>query len=114
MLNYNKIAIIDDGVNMGFYNNISKLNDSIEIDINCKIIEYKSNSRGYSHGTTCASIINKYTENSMISSVKVINESGKTTGKQLINAIKWCLQNEFGIVNLSLGSTDINEKKIYI
>lgn len=111
LLNYNEIAVIDDGINVEFYNNIPTLNNSVEIDINCNVKEYVNNAIEYSHGTVCAAIISKYTKDARISSVKIINESNKTTGKQFIRAIEWCLENHIGIVNLSLGSTNINEKK---
>ncbi|MBU5591509.1 S8 family serine peptidase [Clostridium sp. MSJ-4] len=111
MLKYNEIAIIDDGINVKFYNNIHRVKSSIEIDVNCNITKYKSDKIEYSHGTVCASIIKKYTKEAIINSIKIINKSKKTTGKQLIKAIEWCLENNIGIANLSLGSTDINEKE---
>lgn len=111
MLNYNEIAVIDDGVNDGFYTNITRLSRSIEIHTDCKVIEYKNNEIEFSHGTACAAIICKYAKEALISSVKILNERNKTTAAQLIMALEWCLKNNIGIVNLSLGSTDINEKE---
>jgi hypothetical protein len=111
MINYNEIAVIDDGINVDFYTNIPRMKKSIEIHMDCKITEYENNKIEYSHGTVCAAIICKYAKEAVISSVKVLNESSKTTGAQLIKAIEWCLKNNIGIVNLSLGSTDINEKE---
>lgn len=111
MINYNEIAVIDDGINVNFYTNIPRMRKSIEIHMDCSITEYENNKIEYSHGTVCAAIICKYAKEAVISSVKILNESSKTTGAQLIKAIEWCLKNNIGIVNLSLGSTDINEKE---
>jgi hypothetical protein len=111
MLRYNEIAVIDDGINRDFYANIPVIKKSLEIDMDCNIAEYRNNEMEYSHGTECAAIISKYAEGITMNSVKIINESDKTTGRQLIKAIEWCLENNIGIVNLSLGTTDINEKK---
>lgn len=111
MLNYNEIAVIDDGINDGFYTNITRLSRSIEIHADCGIIEYKNNKIEFSHGTVCAAIICKYAKEAVISSVRILNERNKTTAAQLIKAVEWCLENNIGIVNLSLGSTDINEKE---
>lgn len=111
MLNYNEITIIDDGINDGFYTNITRLSRSIEIHADCRIIEYKNNKIEFSHGTVCAAIICKYTKEAIISSIRILNERNKTTAAQLIMALEWCIENNIGIVNLSLGSTDINEKE---
>lgn len=111
MVKYNEIAVIDDGINVDFYTNISMVKKSIEIDKRCNITEYRNSKIEYSHGTVCAAIISKYTKDAIINSVKILNKSNKTTGRQLVKAIEWCLENNIGIVSLSLGSTDINEKK---
>lgn len=109
MIDYNKIAVIDDGINLGFYNNILCLDNNVEIDINCNVGKHKNTENEYSHGTACASIINKYTEGAIISSIKIINETSKTTSKQLLKGIEWCLENNIGIINISLGTIDLQE-----
>lgn len=104
------IAVIDDGISEKLYN-IDRLEYDIEIDSDAMVLER----RGYdmfepSHGTTCAAIIKKYTSDTMLSSVKILNKNTKRGMKaQFIRAIQWCMENKVHIVNLSLGSIDFRD-----
>ncbi|SHK27014.1 Subtilase family protein [Clostridium cavendishii DSM 21758] len=104
------IAIIDDGVNETFYEEII-LEKNIEINSELKVIErIQYDKYAYSHGSTCAAIIKKYAPNSTISSIKILNEATKLGNKaQLIKAIDYCIDNNIRLINLSLGTINFRD-----
>lgn len=104
------IAIIDNGVNESYYSNIGPLKYNIRVLPDGTIEEWKNHDPYlYSHGTTCAAIIKTYAPSAIIASIKIINDTKKTTSKQLKRALEWCFENKIRIVNLSIGTTDFNE-----
>lgn len=109
MKNYVHIAIIDDGVNEKYFDYISLVNNLI-VTKDLKI-EERVNYNPYkiSHGTICAGIIKKYNNNSSISSIKILNDSGLTNRNKLIKALDWCIDNNIKIINLSLGSSNVRD-----
>lgn len=98
-----RCAIIDDGID------IKKLGiDSIDFDLEItsdnKIVERRTALRGMRHGTTCAAIIKKYYPYGSFGSIKILNSSARGSTAQLTTAIKWCIENNIRLINLSLGS----------
>lgn len=105
-----KVAIIDDGVGVGFYN-ICDVNKKIEItsDLLINTINEQKMEK-CSHGTTCVAIINKYYNNANITSIKILdNISHRGKSSQLIKAIEWCIDNDIRVINLSIGTVDYND-----
>lgn len=106
------IVVIDDGVNEKYFN-MKPLKHDIEVDRNQKLyVRSSKNELICSHGTICAAIILKYAPNAVISSIKVLNTSeGRGMKEQLILALQWCLENYVQIINLSIGSTQLEDFK---
>ncbi len=105
------IIIIDDGVNSDLYN-LGGLKSNIEITF---ALEIKKNLDYYKefnyHGSTCAAIIKKYLPNVELGSIKVLSNF-KGTRYQLVKAIKWCVENNIKLVNLSLGTVNFEDFKL--
>ena len=105
-----EIAIIDDGINQGLYDNL-KVDNDIEILPDLKIKPRNNDKLGLSiHGTTCAAIIKKYSSQIIFNSIKILNKKsqrGKNT--QLIKALKWCKANEIRLIHLSIGTIDYRD-----
>ncbi|UYO36140.1 S8 family serine peptidase [Bacillus zhangzhouensis] len=103
--NYVKIAILDSGINkshkefkdLTFYEyNATKPKKSIEDD--------------YGHGTAIAGIIaatgeeiKGISQNAIIYDVKVLNKNGKGKVEDVVNGIKWCIEQKVDIINISFG-----------
>jgi hypothetical protein len=105
------IAIIDDGVNSKYFNEMSLVHD---LEITSKLEIKKRNQKSpysNSHGTTCAAIIRKYYKKGILSSIKILNEKGLSNKHKLIKAIEWCIQNKVDIIHLSIGSVHYEDKK---
>ncbi|MUG23708.1 S8 family serine peptidase [Paenibacillus macerans] len=100
-----KIAIIDSGIN-GQWFDLHSFEREIEIDSELQTVEETEAGPQSIHGTLCAAIIEKYSKYKQIYSVKILNERGKATSKQLAAAITWCIENDIKIINMSVGSTD--------
>ena len=58
------------------------------------------------HGTACAGIILRKAPAASIYSVRIFDESLSADGSVLVAALRWCLDEEMDVVNLSLGTTD--------
>lgn len=104
-----KIAIIDDGVNDGVFD---KCKASYSYCITREgTRRYISQNKKISHGTICAAIIQQYTNyNNILYSIKIkkFNKNGNI--EYLVKAIDFCIKNDIKVINLSLGSTDENDK----
>ncbi len=107
-----KIAIIDSGVDK----NHKRLK-------NCRIqgMSIVRNSSGFKesddfsdefgHGTGVAAIIHKKHPEAELIGIKVFHEDLITTEENICEAIRWCIDNEIDIINLSLGVRTTNPKK---
>lgn len=105
------VAVIDDGIYTGLYD-VGDLKQSIYIDTELKIkAEVKGNTKyNTSHGTICAAILKKYYNNISLTNVKILGDKSNTcTRKQLIRAIKWCIENNIQVINLSLGTVKFED-----
>ena len=95
-----KIAFIDDGIhpNYGQGFHISKRVDLFDADIS-----NNSNIDSINHGTICSLVFDKYlvhkTHN--IIDVRVSSPNSTTYLKDFINAIRWCIQADIDIINIS-------------
>lgn len=105
------VAVLDDGVNTGFFENIGKLAFNLRVDEKNRIV----NRCGYnhyevSHGTICASIIRKYAPDAKIGSIKIISdETMRGNPIQLIKALNWCYEHDIKLIHMSVGSQVIKD-----
>ncbi|QUH29446.1 S8 family serine peptidase [Vallitalea guaymasensis] len=102
MSNKLRVAIIDDGIAKCLPGEL--INKNIEINSNNILLQSNGEDK-LTHGTICASIIEKYAHNiSSISSIKILDHNGNGNITQLYTALEWCIQYNINVVNLSLGS----------
>lgn len=108
------IAVIDDGIEISDFLNIN-CNKFYKIDFENNIIPItpvQSMPNTYSHATTCAAIINHYCDDVELISISVLSESKTGSINNLVTAIKWCIDNEIPLINLSIGSVILKDFKI--
>lgn len=100
------IVFIDDGITCTHFS-FNLIND-IEV-INREINSRKSKNDDFSHGTTCAAIVQRYYSSFDCTSIKILDNNRSGTIDSLDCALSWCLENTPDIVNMSVGSTDFRD-----
>lgn len=102
-----RVGLIDDGV---YVDNEIEKNIRFTGEIlpeGKEVIEQITKNTPYSHGTICAKIMIKQFFDIEIFSIKILKEETLTANiDQLAIAIKWCIDNEISLINLSLGSVN--------
>lgn len=100
-----KIAVIDDGINEGFYD-IGRLIFDIEITADLKCIKRRPSAKSWDgHGTQCAAIIKKQYPKALLGSIKILKRrTQRASVAKLVKALQWCASNGIRLVNLSLGT----------
>lgn len=66
----------------------------------------------YGHGTACASIIRRVAPECEIHSVRVLGEKGGGTGPVLAAGLRWAVEQQFDVINLSLSTTRIQYSQL--
>ncbi len=102
------IGLIDNGVFLNHFVNLTELAESISIDSECNL-KMSSRERWLTHGTICASIIKKYAPNSEIISICLKPKNNMTSVKQLIAAIDLLDKLEVKLINISVGTVGYND-----
>lgn len=102
-----RVAIIDDGVNRELCSRQDIIINCYElIDDQIKPIEGNVDISPQSHGTICTLIMTSFTKHLEIFSLNIIPQGSRTTSvNNLCTALKWCLENDIKIINMSLGTT---------
>lgn len=100
------VAIIDDGVSKHI---IKNLLFSIQVDDSGLINIYTGYTDKLSHGSICATIIQKYAPDAQIGSIKILDsETKRGDCIKLERAINWCIKNnDIKIIHLSLGTVSV-------
>jgi len=103
-----KVAIIDSGVDSGHsgllgpvtgYVNVRSRDDgTIEYDM-------APHADSYGHGTACAGIVRSIAPACEIYSVKVLGPALLGSGAAFTAGLRWAIENEMDVCNLSLGTT---------
>lgn len=98
------IAIIDSGIDSThpFFKNV-KIYQYFPQDRNFKE-ELPYDNLG--HGTACAGLIHKLAKKSRLYMLKCMDEDGTARGENIVSALKWCINNDIHIVNLSCGAIE--------
>lgn len=101
-----KIAVIDTGLEVThpYFKSASGISCiSIEkIDSNWGIATVIDDPVG--HGTACAGIIHKKAPNAHITGIKVLDSDTSGRGPAILDALEWCIDSLYDVVNISLGS----------
>ena len=105
-----RIAIVDSGIDAS-HSGVGDVVGSVHIQIEGEVVFLDDHADCAGHGTACAGIIRKKAPNAALYSVRIFDESLIASGRVLIAAIQWCIDNEMDVVNLSLGTTDVMFKE---
>lgn len=97
-----RIGLIDSGIN---------INDPL-IDEKYIIQGWNSDYEHFgdlrNHGTICTYLIQSFAPDVQIYNVKVFDKSLVTSTLNIINAIKWCIENNIKLINLSVSINDVS------
>jgi len=64
------------------------------------------------HGTAVAGAIREKAPDAQLYAVKVFDRALTTNIEAIIKAITWCVENEMDVINLSLGTVNIENRKV--
>ena len=90
-----KVAVLDDGINKRFIN--------IPVISFDTIPDEKANKNTISHGTTCASIIERFGKADLFYDIRYISDDGSSDIDKLIKALELCYNLDIQVINLSSG-----------
>ena len=100
------IAVLDSGISK---NKVLKPNNIVN--------GFKNNFSSYidknGHGTSVTNLIQNISKDSIIYNVKIFNKQLTTNDKIIIDSIKWCINNDIDLINLSTAILDFtNTRKV--
>ena len=105
-----KVAVVDTGIDTAHPDLKGAVKGGVEVFIDknkeVKLISPEVITDNFGHGTACAGIIKKIAPEVHLYSVKVIT-SGRGKGETFLEGLKWCVDNDMDVINLSLGSTNM-------
>lgn len=108
-----KIAIIDDGVNAGFYPNTDRLLCDLRVTSEGKVVPRGNPPLRKSHGTICAAIIRKYAPGARLASLQILSGTAlRATPSELRAALDWCAEERYPLIHMSLGSRQTRDYPI--
>ena len=100
-----EIAIIDDGINSGYYATGELVRDLAVTDGLAVVPRSQHAQKLPSHGTTCAGIIRKYAPSARFGSIKILSDdTGTADCGRLIAALDYCRRERIPLVHMSLGT----------
>ena len=105
-----KVAIIDSGVNavhphVGGVAGGTRIRSG-EADASNDFLDY------IGHGTAVAGAIREKAPDAQLYAVKVFDRALTTNIEAIIKAIDWCVENEMDVINLSLGTVNVEHRKV--
>jgi subtilisin family serine protease len=104
------VAIIDSGVNpahphVGGVAGGTRISSS-EADSGNDYLDY------IGHGTAVAGAIREKAPDAQLYAVKVFDRALTTNIEAIIKAIDWCIENEMDVINLSLGTVNVEHRDV--
>lgn len=103
------VAILDDGVNSNVFRNC-RVETSIVVQDGT--IKSYSENEYITHGTVCASLICTSEDNFILHSIKVIEWKKYGNIERLIEGLVYCINHNYKIIHMSLGSVEESDCKI--
>lgn len=97
------VAIIDSGIHPG-HPHVERVASGIAIDDTGVVGGDVSDRLG--HGTAVAGVIHEKAPDAALVAVKVFDRALRTSGRALVDAIRWAITTRAAIVNLSLGTVN--------
>lgn len=71
----------------------------------------KLSKSAFAHGTYCLAIIRTYFKEAELSSIQILDETGRGTVEKLAPAFEWCFKHGIDIVNVSFGTTNFRDRE---
>jgi subtilisin len=101
-----RVAVIDSGVDAE-HPDVGRVAGYVELAYEDGEIVHKAEPHpdAYGHGTACAGIIRSFAPDADLYSVKVLGGSLSGKGQVFAAGLRWAIENEMDVCNLSLGTT---------
>ncbi|MCR2043149.1 S8 family serine peptidase [Anaerosalibacter massiliensis] len=112
-----KVAIVDSGIDLDntyLTKYIIKGKSFILDESNRKIIEGNDIRDSYGHGTSCAYTILRQNESVEIFPIKILNSLGRTSSKCLLEGLKFLIDTDIKLINISLATVNFDREKEFI
>ena len=104
-----KVAIIDSGIDPQ-HPRLGRVKGGVEFAVNTRGKVIRGTGRALAdragHGTAVAGIIHRIAPAAELYSVRVFDESLRADGRALLAGLRWAIEFDMDVVNLSLGTTD--------
>ncbi len=103
-----KVAVVDSGID-STHPKIKLLAGGVDLSIgpDGQVVSTTDCADRAGHGTACAGIILRKAPEVALYSIRIFDESLGTDGRTLVAALRWAIEHEMDVVNLSLGTTDV-------
>lgn len=100
-----RVAVVDSGVDAShpWFSDVEIKHVRLEKQGREYVVVEDGGSDQSGHGTACAGIIHRMVPQAEIYSVRALGPDGRCSRSALITAIRYCIQQRFPVVNLSLG-----------
>ena len=109
-----KVAIIDSGIDRS-HEILQHVTAGICFEFSAGSVHTSQDYRDTSgHGTAVASIIKKKAPGIELYAIKIFDQSLIVEHKILIESIRWAIDQNVDIINLSLGTTDVQAKQVLL
>jgi len=102
-----RIAVLDSGVNAR-HPHICAWTQGVTIGLNEGDSSWDDHA---GHGTAVTAAIQEKAPSAVYYAVKLFGPSLRTTSTRLIEAIEWAIENRMDVINLSLGTTNLDIRK---
>jgi subtilisin family serine protease len=102
-----RVCILDSGVDAG-HPLVGGLETAVAVQTNPNgTVEIREDDEGDAagHGTACAGIVRALAPDAGLSSVRVLGAGFKGSGAALLEGLRWAVEHEFDVVNMSLSTT---------
>lgn len=101
-----RVAIVDSGVDPTHPWLASAKLEHVRVERvgdNYRVVPSETGGDASGHGTACAGIVHRMAPAATIVDVRALGEDGRCSKNALITALRYCVQQRFDVVNLSLG-----------
>ncbi len=102
-----KVCVLDSGVESG-HPRVGELAGAVAISLDEEggtIVEPDTEGDLCGHGTACAGVIRSLAPEAEIHSVRVLGAGFTGSGKVLLAGLKWAVEQDFDVINMSLSTT---------
>jgi subtilisin family serine protease len=102
-----RVCILDSGVDAG-HPLVGGLETAVAVVTSPDgTVEIREDDEGDAagHGTACAGIVRALARDASLSSVRVLGAGFKGSGAALLEGLRWAVEHEFDVVNMSLSTT---------